>query len=221
MASRAREFSRANPSTDPSHQAVVVRLDEGLARAETLGIQQRNGVSDRQAAVARRNQLRDKIEFSLIVPLVKIGRLAAQEGPELLGKFRINRTSSTHKAFLINAKSMLAAATAAKDLMARHGLAAALLDDLGKALDSFEAEGDAINLSRRAHIGATADLTEVAAHLIDLVNALDGFNRYRYQQDPEQLAVWTAARSVVGHSARKSTTTPPPSAPSDGTTRAA
>jgi len=79
----------------------------------------------------------------------------------------------------------------------KQALAAALLDDLAKALDRFEAEGNAINLARRGHIDARMELGEVAANLSELVQVLDAINRYRFQANPEQLAVWNAARSVA------------------------
>ena len=228
MAARVREFSRANPSTEQPHEDVVTRLEERLARADTLGIQQRAGTGDAQAATARRMQTRLQIEFALLGPLVKVGRSAARTSPELLGKFKLSQPKASHKAFLIAARTMLGEATTAKDLLVSKGLAAKLLEDLAKALDRFEAESNAINLSRRAHIGARIELTEVAANLTDLVNVLDALNRYRYQEDPEQLAVWNAARSVVSHTARKSTEVPPttgrtgtPSVSPDGTTKAA
>ena len=60
-----------------------------------------------------------------------------------------------------------------------------------------------------------------AANLTDLVNVLDAFNRYRYQEDHEQLAVWNAARSVVSHTARRSPEPPPSPTTAEGSTRAA
>ena len=221
MAARVREFSRANPSTEQPHEDVVTRLEERLARADTLGIQQRAGTGDAQAATARRMQTRLQIEFALLGPLVKVGKSAARTSPELLGKFKLSQPKASHKAFLIAARTMLGEATTAKDLLVSKGLAAKLLEDLAKALDRFEAESNAINLSRRAHIGARIELTEVAANLTDLVNVLDAFNRYRYQEDPEQLAVWNAARSVVSHSARRGPESPAGTSPTDGTTKAA
>src|SRR5687767_6537623 len=79
---------------------------------------------------------------------------------------------------------MLGPATMAKEVLLKLGLAAALLDDLAKALDRVEAEGNAINLSRRAHIGARVELGEVAANLSELVQVLDAFNRYGSRPTP-------------------------------------
>lgn len=225
MGSRVREFCRANPSTEPSHSTVVKRVEDLLTRADSLGMQQRTGLGDRQAATARRTQIRLQIEFGLLTPLVKVGREAAKTNPGLLGKFRISRTHATHRAFLINARGMLADATAAKEVMVQEGMSPNLLDDLAKALDRFEAESDAINLSRRTHIGARVELSEVADALSNVADVLDGIHRYRFQADPEQLTVWEAARSVIAHSARK-TANPTesgasPPAPTDGTTKAA
>jgi len=48
------------------------------------------------------------------------------------------------------------------------------------------------------------------------------YPQHRFQSDPEQLAVWNAARSVVGHTPRARTPAPPPTpGPTDGSTRAA
>ena len=188
MASRVREFCRANPSTEEGYESAVTRLEERLARADALGMQQRTGTGDARAASARRRQTRFQIEFALLNPLVKVGRSAARANPELIGKFQLSHHHATHKAFLIGARTMLGEATTAKEVLLKQGLAAALLDDLAKALDRFEAEGNAINLSRRAHIGARVELGEVAANLSELVQVLDAFNRYRFQANPDQLA---------------------------------
>ena len=93
-----------------------------------------------------------------------------------------------------------------------------------KVLPRGGEEEERINLSRRAHIGARAELNEVASALTELVDILDGFNRFRFQANPEQLAVWNAARSVVAHRPRKSPAPPaesPGPAPTGGSTQAA
>ena len=41
MAARALSFTRANPPSDASHTAVVTRLEERLARADALALQER------------------------------------------------------------------------------------------------------------------------------------------------------------------------------------
>ncbi len=214
---RAVEFCIANPSPEPSYIVTVTQLKGLVARVDQLGVQQRAGRNDAHAAVTRRYQVRLHIEYSLLAPLIKVGRLAAKDAPEELGKFRLTQPHGNYKSFLINARGMLASAVAAKDLLVSKGLAANLIDDLTKALDTFEAEGDAINLSRRAHIAARAELDDVTVRMADLVNVLDGFNRYRFQNDPELLVAWNAARTVVAHSPRKNGITPP----ADGATKAA
>ena len=224
MADRVREFCQANPSEEEGHQGAVTRLEERLTRATALGVLQRTGTGDVRNASARRRQTRQQIEFALLNPLVKVGRAVARTTPELVGKFALSHHHSTHKAFLIGARAMLAQATAAKEVLVKKGLAARLLDDLATALDRFEEESNAINLSRRAHIGARAELNEVASALTELVDILDGFNRFRFQANPEQLAVWTAARSVVAHRPRRSSAPPadsPGPAPTGGSTQAA
>jgi hypothetical protein len=44
-----------------------------------------------------------------------------------------------------------------------------------------------------SHIGARADLNEIAGELMEEVRVLDGINRWRYAQD-RVMAEWNAAR---------------------------
>src|SRR5687768_3899044 len=221
MASRVRELCRANPSTEEGYESAVTRLEERLARADALGIQQRTGTGDARAASARRRQTRFQIEFALLNPLVKVGRSAARANPELIGKFQLSHHHATHKAFLIGARTMLGEATTAKEVLLKQGLAAAPRRP-GQGARPVRGGGQRHQPEPPGLHRARVELGEVAANLSELVQVLDAFNRYRFQADPEQLAVWNAARSVVGHTPRSRTPAPPPSpGPTDGSTRAA
>ena len=213
MAARVHEFSRANPSEEEGYESTVTRLEEQLTRATALGVQQRTGTGDARAASAGRRKTRQQIEFALLNPLVKVGRQAAKSSPELIGKFVLSPYGASHRTFLIRARAMLSQATAAKEALVKKGLPARVLDDLAAALDRFEKDSEAVNLTRRIHMSARAELQEVATALIELVEVLDGHNRLRFQANPDKLAVWNAVKSVMAHKPRRSQPVPPNTSP--------
>ena len=47
-----------------------------------------------------------------------------------------------------------------------------------------------------SHIGARADLEQIAGTLMDEVRVLDGINCWRFAKDPEVMAEWVAARHL-------------------------
>jgi hypothetical protein len=225
--SRVNEFFIANPSEEAGHKAIGAKIQETLARASQIAMLEGASRNEELAAADRRRQIRDQIEFGQLVPLAKVGRQASKEVPELSGKFRVTRSTATHQSFLSNARSMLAEAIAHKDVLVSQGMAASLPDDLARLLDRFEAESFTMDQSRRGHINARAELIAAADDLSDLIDVLDGFNRYRFQDEPEHLAAWNAARSVLAHTPRTRKTAPgstdsgSPTAPTGGDTRAA
>jgi hypothetical protein len=203
MVARVREFSRANPSDDPSHATLLGRLEDRLNRADALAIQERAGRIAERAAKLRRDELRRAMHFQLLRHLVRVGEVAAKQEPGLVGKFRLRSPNATHKDFLVSAKAMLADGVANKDLFVGLGLSAPMLDDLGKALTQFEGVTESGSGGRSDHIGARADLDAVTAEALDLVELLNTFNSYRFREDPELSAAWNSARSVIGPSRSK------------------
>lgn len=209
MAVRVQEFSRAHPADDPSYATMLARLENRLGRAEALATQQRAGLIAERAATARRDELRCALHFQLLRHLVRVGEAAAKDHPELVGKFRLRNPNSTHKSFLISAKAMLADGLANKDLFVSLGLSAAMLDELGKAITEFEEATTSGTAGRTGHIGARADLDSVTDELLELVELLNTFNRYRFRGDPELAAAWESARTVLGPGrARRETPAP-------------
>jgi hypothetical protein len=135
--------------------------------------------------------------------------MAAAERPELLDRFRLPGLRSTHKSFLIATKAMLAEAVASKDLMVSHGLTESLLEDLARMITQFEEATETGFIGQRGHVGARADLLAVAAEIMELVEWLDGLNRYRFRENPELQAAWDSARNVVAPSSRSRAGKPP------------
>ncbi|HZA98045.1 MAG TPA: hypothetical protein VE399_04655, partial [Gemmatimonadales bacterium] len=88
MGSRALEFSRAHPDTEPGTAALTARLEQLLARANQAATAQRDGVINVRAASARKEQLRRAMVLVPIPHLAEVGRAAAREEHELGKTFR-------------------------------------------------------------------------------------------------------------------------------------
>jgi len=57
-------------------------------------------------------------------------------------------------------------------------------------------------LMRQAHLSHLAqELRSVADEVVQLVNVMDGLNRYRFMKDAELLAAWDAEARAGGHAA--------------------
>src|SRR5690606_7459880 len=99
------------------------------------------------------------------------------------------------------ARTMAAEAASRKELLISHGLVEQVLDDLNQSVVKFDAAMELGAEGRRTHIGASAELKEVATEVVELVKALDGLNRLRYTADAERLAAWENA-SLISDPAR-------------------
>ena len=105
---------------------------------------------------------------------------------------------------------LLAKANEQRDLLVSHGMQPSLLDDLGSALADFEKTLEASRTGRREHMGATADLTAVAAEIVEQVHILDGLMRYRFRDNAELTAEWAGARNMLGPFKQQKPATPEP-----------
>lgn len=196
MAVSARDFCRAHPSADPNYASVLGKLDGQIDRMEQLAKQQAGGFLIKRSSVVRRKALRRRIHQELLRHLVTVAEVAAQENPALVEKFRLARGNEPNEAFATLARKMLEQGVASRDLLVKHGLAERLLDDLGAAVDQFDASVAETNEGRRHHVGARAELKAVSAEVMRLIELLDGLNRYRFGQDAELKAAWESARHL-------------------------
>jgi len=197
MAVRVRDFSRAHPSADASYAPVLARLEDRVARMEALARQQQGGYLVKRSSVTRRRGLRRRLHHELLRHLVTVAEDAAAEEPALAEKFRLPPSNGSNEAFRTLARKMLEQGQAGRELLAKHGLMATLLDDLTAAVDQFDASVAETNEGRRDHVGARAELDAVSDEVMHLVELLDGLNRYRFGGDAELRAAWESARKVV------------------------
>ena len=196
MGARALDFSRAHPDASPGYAAAVTRLEERLARGQTLASQQRDGLLEVRAATARKFQLRRAMRQAHLSHLGQVAKVAAREVPELAQKFLLKPGATTYLAFRTAARGMAAEAQSRKEVLVKHGLVETVLDNLVQALDQFDTAVEHGSDGRRAHVGASAELRAVADEVVQIVSVMDGLNRYRFMNDAELLAAWESARNV-------------------------
>ena len=194
---RVRDFSRAHPAADANYTIVLGQLEEGITRMQTLAKQQQEGVATAHASTVRRRALRRRVHHELLRHLVTVAGVAAAEQPAMADQFDLPDGNETNEVFRTLARRLLEKGLAQKDLLAKHGLAEKLLEDLGAAVDELDASVTASNEGRREHVGARAELRAMSDELMVLVEMLDGVNRYRFSGNAELQAAWRSARKVV------------------------
>jgi hypothetical protein len=197
MAVRVRDFSRTHPSADASYASVLSRLEGAITRMEALAGQQQGGYLSKHSSTVRRKDLRRRLHGGLLRHLVTIAADAASENPALTEMFRLPAANATNKAFQTLARKMLEQGQAQKELLAKHGLADRLLDDLGAAVNEFDASLAETNGGKQDHVLARAELDALSDEVMRLVGMLDGLNRYRFERDRQLLVAWESARHVV------------------------
>jgi hypothetical protein len=198
MGKRALEFSRTHSDASPGYAAALSRLEERLTRAEQLAGQQRNGILESRAASATKRDLRRLMRRSQLVHLASVAEIASKEVPELEQKFLLTDEGTPFLTFRTAARAMQAEAQSRKELLVKHGLADTVLDSLTQALDQFDQAIQQGTEGRREHVGASAELDNVASEIIQVVRVMDGLNRYRFAKDGESLASWESASNTFG-----------------------
>jgi hypothetical protein len=198
MGTRALEFSRAHPDTEPGTAIVATRLEQLVARAEDTATAQRNGLIHVRAGSARKEELRRAMLAVPIAHLAEVGRAAAREEHELGKTFRFKPGADTFLAFRTAARGMASSAQTHREVLAKHGLAQSVLDQFVQMLDQFDAAVALGNDGRTAHVGATRELKAVSSEIVRTVRVMDGRNRQRFAEDGQLLGSWISASTVLG-----------------------
>jgi hypothetical protein len=197
MGTRSLDFSHAHPDASPGYAAAVARLEERLARADQLAGQQRAGQLEVRAATARKVELRRAMTRAHLVHLAQAAKIAGREVPELAQKLVLKPRARSYLAFRTAARGMAAEAQNQREVLVKHGLVETVLDSLNEALDQFDAAMEHGSAGRQAHVGASAELSAVADEVVQIINVMDGLNRYRFMKDRELLTAWESASSVL------------------------
>lgn len=196
MATSVLEYCEAHPADDPSYAVILARLKACIARAMQLAKAQLEGQVTVHSSTAQRKQLRRAVHDELR-HLARVTVLAAKTHPELVKRLQLPSINLTSQAYQTAARAALDEASARRDLLLQHGMAATLLDDLTAALTQYDAAVEQAQAGRRTHVGAAAELEAVAAEIMDLVRLFDGLNRYRFRENADLRAAWASARKIV------------------------
>ena len=72
-----------------------------------------------------------------------------------------------------------------------------MLDELTAVLAAYEARIDNTISARLGHVEASALLTTLKGEIREMVRRLDGWNRFRFRNEPTLLVAWKSAMKVV------------------------
>jgi hypothetical protein len=197
MGTRALEFNRAHPDTEPGSATAAARLEQLLARAKETAAVQRDGLVHVHAAATRKRELRRWMREVPIPHLAEVGRAAAREEHELGKTFSFRPGASTYFAFRTAARSMVGSAQEHRELLVKYGLSQSVLDQFVQALDQLDAAVGLGNDGRTAHVGATRDLRSGATEIVRTVRVMDARNRQRFADDEQLLGSWINASTVL------------------------
>ena len=197
MGMRVLEWGREHPDASPGYASAVSRLEDRLKRAELLAEQQRNGILEVRRATRRKEELRRTMKQAHLSHLGSVAEVASSEEPELVQKFVLPRRVNTYLAFRTAARGVAAEAESRKEMLVKHGLSEGVLQDLVQLLDEFDLVVEQGTQGRAAHVGASTELDNVAAEVVQIVDVMDGLNRSRYRKDGELLGSWASVSSVA------------------------
>jgi hypothetical protein len=213
MGARALEFSRAHPNESSGYAASLAELEQQLARSRELATQQRQGVVEVRAATARKRELRRSIRQRQLMHVARAARRAAREIPDLTQRFALPPESIPYLTFSTMARNIAQEAQQHKELLVKYGLVEEVLNSLIESLDHFDRAVAQGTEGRRMHIAAGVELDVVGDEVVDIVQVIDGSNRFRFASDPDLFAAWRSASNVIGPAKPAKSTTPetPPS----------
>lgn len=212
MGLRVLNFSRAHPHTDAGYAAAVAGLEQGLARAEVLAMQQRSGTIAERATTARKRELRDQLRNLLLGHLAHVAHTARLEVPELAKRFRVPLDNRSYQSLRIAARVVAQEAREQKDLLVRYGLAEPMLTGLEQAVAQLDEAVEQGGVARRTHAGARLELDDALADVVAAVHVIDDFNRFRFAKGSDELGAWITARTMPART-RKSGEEDTPSSP--------
>ncbi|HKT60455.1 MAG TPA: hypothetical protein VJQ46_10400 [Gemmatimonadales bacterium] len=198
MVGRTVNFNEVHPDSDAGHAVLEARLKEVRVQMDDAAAVQRAGLIDVHTSALEKRRLRREKLAGPIAHVSEVGRLAAKDHPELVGKLRYRPSGTSFLAHRTAAASMLAEAKANKEVLAKYGLSEAVLEVFEALLDQFDAAVKLGSDGRGKHKGATQRLTALAQEGGRIVRAMDARNRYRFKDDEQLLGAWTSASTVHG-----------------------
>lgn len=212
MGGRVVVFCHSHPDDNPQTAPVVARVEEALARADVLQMQQRQSMTVVASAVNQKTESRLLIENALAA-LFGIAKAAVKEHPELSVHRRVPKPRSSEAELLQVAHVAVRDATAAKALLVPYGLTDALLEGLTADIAAYEAALERQRQALASQVGARGELKGVVADLMRAVKNLDAIHRLRFQKNRELRTAWKSVRHMPSPAPEPVPVAEQPSAP--------
>ena len=208
MAEKVLRFEREFPSEDPGQQATVTRLELLLSQVNDLITQENLGLASEGAARQRRRRTRAALHKRLR-HLVNVAEVVTRELPDLEGEFVMPQYGAPGRAFMGQARTLLAQAAAHREAFLAAGIGVQYFERAEAAVAAYDAASTAADTGREAHVQARAVFTTLRSDVLEVVRVLDGLNAARFAESPGQRAKWESARNVFGPVTRGGEVTDP------------
>jgi hypothetical protein len=170
---------------------------------------QRAGLVQVRKATLRKQELVATMREAHVTHISGVVDVAADAVPGLKEDVRYKPSTKNQRGFRTAVGGMAAAAESNKGVLVKYGLSQTVLDSLRVCLEEFDACVARSDEGRRMHVTATAELEAAADEIVRVVRVLDGFNRLRFANDPEQLAAWESATSLAPKTSKQDGEEPP------------
>jgi hypothetical protein len=197
MGGRVVKLKLPQPDGDAGYALAAAKVEELVARGTVAAAEQLDGLIDRHAASVEKENLRREILAGPVAHLATVGKVAKREQHELGSLFRFKPEASSLLAVRTAAGNMLANAETHREVLVKYGLSVPVLERFGRLLQQFDAAVAMGDAGRARHIGATQELHTIAAEIVRTVRVMDGSNRRRFKNDPNLLAAWINASTIV------------------------
>jgi hypothetical protein len=197
MGRRAYATASANPDASEGYVIALTHLGALLGTVDQAEASQRAGLVQVRKATVRKEELITMMRQAHVAHISGVVQVAADAAPGLKEDIRYKPSGKNLRGVRTALGGMAAAAEANKDVLVKYGLAQSVLDSLRSCLQEFDAWVARGDEGRRLHVTATAELVAATDDIVRVVRVLDGFNRLRFANDPEQLAAWKSATSLA------------------------
>jgi hypothetical protein len=196
MVLRVLVFLRAHLSDDPAYVANVARLEASAAKLQALAAQEQSGHIEVNAAVVTKDELEASLQDGLTL-LSRLAVTATRDDPAMPVRLTIPKPHSTQQALITGARAVVTEAKAQQDKLTKFGMTPGYLDQLAATVDQYEQAIGAKGSGKSAHVGANAEMHDVAVEIVSLVRLLDAIQRPGFRHDPEKRAAWKSARTIL------------------------
>jgi hypothetical protein len=190
--------STPDPEADEGYTSLVKREKDVVEQMRVVAMEQRSGLLDKAAGSTEKARIRQDTRSGPMTALAEVGKRAQKDHRDIAMKFRYKPGQQTYVAFEGAARSMLTAAEANKELLVPYGLSSTVTDSLAELVDQFAKARELCDQGRIAHKTATQRLEALAQDLGSIIRTMDARNRVRYKSEPQTLAKWVAASTVLG-----------------------